>query len=26
LLAKSIAFIDPLTNELRDFNSNLSLN
>ena len=26
LLAKSIAFIDPLTNELRGFNSNLSLN
>ena len=26
LLAKSIAFIDPLTNALRDFNSNLSLN
>lgn len=26
LLAKSISFIDPLTNELRDFNSNLSLN
>lgn len=26
LLAKSIAFIDPLTNELRDFHSNLSLN
>lgn len=26
LLAKSIAFIDPLTNELRDFNSNLRLN
>lgn len=26
LLAKSIAFIDPLTNELRDFNSNLTLN
>ena len=26
LLAKSIAFIDPLTNELKYFNSNLSLN